>query len=171
MCRPAGAEAAVSAGTRGRDRDQVSRREPLDPGAHRGDMAGDFVPEDHRLPEDHRAEAPVVVVVEVGSADAARGDPDLHLPGTRGAFFPLLDSQVAGLVKDDGLQESLLEVGLMKSALRRKLLAAATGLIHGFRDKEEAAERNGNIGLRGQPGADSRLEKSIPSAMRVADNE
>src|SRR3712207_7323345 len=35
------------------------------------DRAGDLVPQRHRLPYPHRAEAAVVVVMQVGAADAA----------------------------------------------------------------------------------------------------
>jgi hypothetical protein len=43
------------------------------------DRAGNLVPECHRLPDPHRAEAAVMVVMQVGAADPAGCNPDLDI--------------------------------------------------------------------------------------------
>ena len=67
------------------------------PGVHAGDLAadlvdraGDLVPERHRLLQPDGAEAAVMVVVQVGAADAAGFDPnpDIARPERRRPRLP-----------------------------------------------------------------------------------
>jgi predicted secreted protein len=60
-------------------RDPHAGLDGRDLGADARHHAGDLVTEDHRLLQPHRAEAAVVIVVQVGAADAAGLDTDLHL--------------------------------------------------------------------------------------------
>jgi hypothetical protein len=54
-------------------------------------MGRNLMPEDHGFLEPHRAEAAVVVVVQVRPADAARGQTQAQLAGAGGFFGVVLD--------------------------------------------------------------------------------
>ena len=71
-------------------------------GADRLDDARDLVAEDHRLAQPHGAEAAVVVIVQVGAADAAEGDPHANLARAERRNGASLDPEVLGGVGDDG---------------------------------------------------------------------
>ena len=101
------AEPAGPAGTRRRHRDEIARREAVDPLPHFGDVSGDFVTEDHRLLQANRSEAAVVVVVQVRTADAAGGQADPDLSGSGRPRFALLDAQIPCLMDDDGSHADL----------------------------------------------------------------
>ena len=62
--------------------------------------ARDFVAKDHRLAQPHRAEAAVVVIVQVGTADAAEGDAHADVARAEPGDFRLLDPQVLRRVGD-----------------------------------------------------------------------
>ena len=66
------------------------------------DGAGDLVTEDHRLAHPHRAEAAMVEIMQIRSADAAGLDGDLDLSRTGCLGFALLDPQIASRMNDDG---------------------------------------------------------------------
>ena len=88
----------------GRDGETATRSptaSPSTPAPELGDMAGDLVAEDHRLPQPHRAEAAVAVVVQVRTADAAGREPDADLAGTGRRDLAGLDAQVLGGMNDD----------------------------------------------------------------------
>src|SRR6185369_7352585 len=55
---------------------------------------GDLVAEDHRLLEPHRAEAAVVVIVQVGAADAARLDAHFDIARAQCRDCNLLDAEI-----------------------------------------------------------------------------
>ena len=92
---------ADAAGTARIDRDARARRKMRNAGADRGDDAGDFVPERHRLLDPHGAEAAVVIIMQVGTADAAGGDLDAHFAGGRRRIGKAVDPQVLRGVNDD----------------------------------------------------------------------
>ena len=66
------------------------------------DGASDIVAQDHRLAYPHRAEAAMVEIMQVGSADAAGLRRDLDLFGTGRLGFAFLNPQIAGSMDDDG---------------------------------------------------------------------
>ena len=70
--------------------------------------AGHLVAEDHRLAHADRAEAAVVVVVQIGAADAAGLDGDLDLSGPGSLRLALLDAQVLGGMNDNGFHGAIL---------------------------------------------------------------
>jgi len=65
--------------------------------------SGDLVTEDHGLAHPHGAEAAMVEVVQVRSADTAGLDRDLDLAGRGHLNFTFLDPQITGRMNDDGL--------------------------------------------------------------------
>ena len=67
-----------------------------------GDYAGYFMSKRHRLLDPHRAEAAMMVVVQVRAADAAGGDLDAHFVGRRCRIGIAVDPQVFRGVDDDG---------------------------------------------------------------------
>jgi hypothetical protein len=62
--------------------------------------------EDHRLAHPHGAEAAMVEVVQIRSADAAGLDGYLDLAGGGRLDFAFLDPEVAGCMNDDGFHGS-----------------------------------------------------------------
>ncbi len=70
--------------------------------AEGGDPPGDLMAEDHGLAYAHRAEASILIVVEVRAANAAGFDGDFDLARACLAGIALFDAQVAGSVNDDG---------------------------------------------------------------------
>ena len=90
------------AGPARRDGDAVTDREPGHRRSQRLDGPGDFVTEDHGLAHPHGAEAAMVEIMQIRSADAAGLDGDLDLSFTCGLRFAFLDPKVAGGVNDDG---------------------------------------------------------------------
>ena len=58
--------------------------------------------EDHRLAHPHRAEAAMVEIMQIRSADAAGLDGDLDLSRTGRLGFAFLDPKIAGGMNDDG---------------------------------------------------------------------
>ena len=65
------------------------------------DGAGDLVPERHGLLQAHGAEAAMVVVVQVGAADAAGLDPDADIARAQRRHLDLLDAEVLRSMDDD----------------------------------------------------------------------
>ncbi len=59
------------------------------------------MPKDHRFPQPNRAEAAVVVVMQVRSADPARRQPQPHLSRPLGFLGPVLDPQVTRGMNDN----------------------------------------------------------------------
>ena len=96
------AEAAQAAWLAGADRDTVAGGEAGHLGAGGFDDAGDFMAEHHRLFHANGAEAAMLVVVQVGAADAAAANADAQLAGAEIGGRYLLDAQVAGGVDDEG---------------------------------------------------------------------
>ena len=95
------AEFAGAAGPGGAERDELAR---VQAGAvRRGlDHAGSLVAEDDRLADPDRAEAAVVVVVQVRAADAAAGDADDGGVGGCLRIGQILDPQVMGRIEAAG---------------------------------------------------------------------
>lgn len=75
-------------------------RQTLDPRPKRLDLGGNLVPQDHRLAQAHRAEAAVIGVMQVRSADPPAFQPQTHLPRRGHRIGALLDPQVMGGVDD-----------------------------------------------------------------------
>ena len=57
--------------------------------------------EDHRLAHPHRAEAAMVEIMQIRSADTAGLDGDFDLSRTDYFGFAFLDPQIAGSMNDD----------------------------------------------------------------------
>ena len=93
---------AGAAGAGGRDGDEVAQGEAMGTLAEGGDVAGDFVAEDHGFFEADRAEAAVVEIVQVRAADAAGSEADLDLTGAGGFFSVVFKAQIARGVDCEG---------------------------------------------------------------------
>ena len=81
---------------------------PETPSPERADGARHLMAEDHRLAHADRAEAAVVVVVQIGAADAAGLDGDLDLSRPGSLRLALLDAQVLGGMNDNGFHGAIL---------------------------------------------------------------
>ncbi len=68
----------------------------------RGDDACDLVAERHRLLDPHRAEAAMVIIMQIGAADAAGCDLDADLTAGRCRIGIIVDPQILRSVNDDG---------------------------------------------------------------------
>ncbi|MNU67790.1 hypothetical protein D3C71_571420 [compost metagenome] len=77
------AEMAMAAGLRGIDGDELADGEPVDAFPQRPYMAGCLMPADDRFTHPDRAEAAILVIMEIGAADAARRHGEQHFAGTR----------------------------------------------------------------------------------------
>src|SRR5690606_4816477 len=67
----------------------------------RSDAAGELVVEDHGLPESDGAGAAMVVIMQIGAADAAALAADQHLARSRRRGRMVLDPQILRGVNDD----------------------------------------------------------------------
>src|SRR5262249_43939424 len=72
-----------------------------------GDHTCDLMAQRHWLLDTHRAEAAVMIVVQIRSADPAIGDLDAHLARFRRGIRKTVDPQVLRRVNDDGAHCSL----------------------------------------------------------------
>ena len=70
--------------------------------ADRRDDARDLMPQRHRLLDANDAEAAVMVIVQVGAADAAIGDLDADLARAGRRIRVAVDPQILRGVNDDG---------------------------------------------------------------------
>jgi hypothetical protein len=95
------AEAAMPAGAARVHGDAVARFHACHVRRHFGDRAGDLMAEDHRLAHAHGAEAAMVVIMQVGAADAARLDAHGDLAGAERLDGALLDPQIFRRVDHD----------------------------------------------------------------------
>ncbi len=93
---------ALTAGLARINGDARSRLQMTDAIADRSDDTGDLVTERHRLLNAHGAEAAMVIIVQVGAADAAIGDLDADLAGAGHGVGIIVDPQVLRRVDDDG---------------------------------------------------------------------
>lgn len=88
---------AVVAGIAGTTRGIATRSpttRPETPFAQSFDGSGNLMAKYHRLAHPHRAEAAVIIVVQVAAADAAGFDCHLHLSGAEVLDHAVLGSQV-----------------------------------------------------------------------------
>jgi len=83
VVQPFLAIAAGPAWPRRRHGDELADVQPLDAGSERLHIGRDLVAEDHRLAQPHRAEAAVIVIVQVAAADAANGEAKPDFAGAR----------------------------------------------------------------------------------------
>jgi len=90
------------AGPARRNRNAVTDRETGYSRTQRLDGPSDLVTEDHGLAHPHGAEATMVEIMQIRSADAASLDSDLDLARTGRLWFALLDPKIAGRMNDDG---------------------------------------------------------------------
>src|SRR6476659_8431318 len=90
------------AGSARRNRDAVTDREAGYGRTQRLDGPSDLVTEDHGLAHPHGAEANMVEIMQIRSADTACLDGDLDLARARRLRFSLFNSKVAGRMNDDG---------------------------------------------------------------------
>jgi hypothetical protein len=98
------AEVVGGAGLDGVDRHPVADGHPGRLVAHRDDDAGELVAEDQRALAVGRADrAAAVVVLEVGAADAARGDLDDDVRGAGRRVGHVLQPEVLHVVEDGSL--------------------------------------------------------------------
>ena len=95
------AELADAARTARADRHTFAGREAAHVGTDCLDHARHFVAEHHRLLDPHGTEAAVLVVVQVGTADAAAAHAHLQLIGAERRGFIGFDAQIAGSVNDE----------------------------------------------------------------------
>ena len=93
---------AVTAGVARVDCHAISDFDSRDTLADLDHGSSHFVPEDHRFLEANRAESAMLVVMQIGSADAARGESYLDLTWTRTARGGhVFDSQIEWSMNDD----------------------------------------------------------------------
>ena len=95
------AKFAMVAGPARRYGNPVANGETGDTLSQSLDGTGHLMAEDHRLPHAHRAEAAVIVIMQVGAADATRFDSNLDLPRAGLLGLPFLDPQILGRVDDN----------------------------------------------------------------------
>jgi len=84
LLQPLAAIGAVVAGVAGVDRDAVAHGKAADPGADLDHRPGGLVAKDDRLSHPDRAEAAVLIVMQVRPADTARADRHQRLAGAGG---------------------------------------------------------------------------------------
>ena len=89
-------------GSPGLERHAVADGVLADALADRDDAPGALVAEHVRPADDARLDAAVLVVVDVGAADADRGDLDEHVERPGLGHRAVLDADVAGRVEDRG---------------------------------------------------------------------
>jgi hypothetical protein len=70
--------------------------------SERANDARDLMAQYHRLAQLDRPESPMMVIVEIGAADAARLHLDQHLARTRGGNLLRFNAQVPCGMDDDG---------------------------------------------------------------------
>ena len=95
-------KAASSAWPARRYRDAVTGFDAIDLRADLVHYACNLMAEDHRLLQQNRADAPLVVVVKVRAADTAGFDAHADIAWTRCRQCDLVDAQVFGGMNDDG---------------------------------------------------------------------
>ena len=105
------AKPAMAARQAGVDRHMVAGPHTRHLGSHIGHLASDFVAQDHRLLDAHRAEAAMAVIMQVRPANPASANPHRHIVRPHGGDLRLLDAQVAGCVDDCGLHRLAPERG------------------------------------------------------------
>ena len=93
--------AAAPARPAGIDRNEVTGRHPSYAWSSFFHMARDLMAKDHRLAQPDRAEATMLVVVKVRSADAASGHGNANFTGAGLAGLALFHAQVSGGMYDD----------------------------------------------------------------------
>lgn len=93
---------ALAARLAGIDRDTRARLHARDAFTNCGNDAGDLVPKRHRLLNAHGAEAAMVIIVQVGAADAAIGDLHTDFTGAGRGIGKAVDPQILRRVDDDG---------------------------------------------------------------------
>ncbi len=98
---PFKAELASVAGTTGVDGDAVADRDAPRVRADGLDDAGDLMAEHHRLAQPHEPEAAVVVIMQIGAANAAGGDAHANVVGAEFGDVDVLDPQILGGVGYD----------------------------------------------------------------------
>src|SRR4051812_23961601 len=84
------------------DRDAGARLHVRDAVTDGCDHAGDLVAERHRLLDPYDAEAAVMIVVQIGPADAAVRDLDADFTRTGCCIRVAIDPQIFRCVNDDG---------------------------------------------------------------------
>ncbi len=81
---------------------RVPSAQTRDTFANRGNEACDLVPQRHGLLDAHRAEAAMVIIMQIGTADAAIGDLDAHLARPRHGVGKIIDPQILRRMNYDG---------------------------------------------------------------------
>ncbi|SCY68443.1 hypothetical protein SAMN03159288_03654 [Rhizobium sp. NFACC06-2] len=109
------------AGTARRYGNAVANGETGDTLSQSLDGAGDLMAEDHWLPHAHGAEAAMVVIMQVGAADAARFDGDLDLSRTGLLGLPFLNPQILRRVDDNRWRELRVRAQLLATGLEGEL--------------------------------------------------
>src|SRR5829696_10053718 len=110
------------------DRDLVARPHPIDERADGGNGAGDLVAENHRLLDPDRAEAAVLVIVQIRAADAADGDAHLDVLRPERRHLGRFEPQVAGRMDDDGERHD----GLPCAGLKAHRAAPQPALLRAY---------------------------------------
>ena len=84
------------------DRDALADGERRHARAQRMHDARHLMPEHHRLFEADDAETAVIVIMQIGAADAAGADADQHFARLGYGHWHRVDAQIFGGVKDGG---------------------------------------------------------------------
>lgn len=79
------AELAVAAGLRGIDGDELADGKPTDTRTQSRDMAGCLMTADDRLAHPHRAETAILIIMQIGAANATCRHGKQHFAGAGGA--------------------------------------------------------------------------------------
>jgi hypothetical protein len=104
------AKAAVAARARGRDGDALAYLDAGDRCAETIHNARNFVAQSDGLFDAHSAKAAMLVVMQVGSANAAKGHIHAQLVLAQSGQFGVFNAQVFGRVTDNGFHGSFFEI-------------------------------------------------------------
>ncbi|MNE34725.1 hypothetical protein D3C80_1284570 [compost metagenome] len=92
------AELAMAAGLRRIDGDELADRKPADASAQSRDMAGCLMTADDRLAHPHRAETAILIIMQIGAADAACRHGEQHFSGAGSHKLLRFDADVLNAV-------------------------------------------------------------------------
>ncbi|MNZ68232.1 hypothetical protein D3C78_864940 [compost metagenome] len=90
------AEAAGSAGAGRRNGHQTADLQPFDALAQFFDDGRDLMAQHHRLTKPHRAEASVIVIMQIAAANSAPDQTKPHFSRSRRFLGPFLDAHILG---------------------------------------------------------------------------
>jgi hypothetical protein len=110
---------AHSAGVTGVDGDDLAEEMPVDITAHLYNQSGEFMPQDQWFAYPCGPEPPMLVIVQVRSANAPRLNLDLHIMGSNGLLGNIIDPQIERRVNDNSFHiQSKLQMNARLEATR-----------------------------------------------------